>query len=61
MVEGIVDLAFLERDCWHVVDFKTDRELSAAHEQQYRKQIALYARASAQATSQSSAGYLVRV
>ena len=27
LVEGVLDLAFLEQDAWTVVDFKTDREL----------------------------------
>ncbi len=61
MVEGVVDLAFLESDCWHVLDFKTDRELNPATEGRYRRQVSLYARAIAEATGQPAQGYLVRV
>jgi ATP-dependent helicase/nuclease subunit A len=61
LVEGIVDLAFEELGRWTVVDYKTDRELAAAGEERYRRQIALYARAIAQATGQPAFGVLVRV
>jgi len=61
IVEGIVDLAFEERGVWIVVDYKTDRELAGAGEDQYRRQVALYASAIAQATSQPATGVLVRV
>jgi ATP-dependent exoDNAse (exonuclease V) beta subunit len=27
LVEGVIALAFFEKDAWTVVDFKTDREL----------------------------------
>jgi ATP-dependent exoDNAse (exonuclease V) beta subunit len=61
LVEGIVDLAFEELGQWTVVDYKTDRELAAAGEDRYRRQIALYAKAIAQATGQSAIGVLVRI
>ena len=50
LVEGIVDLAFEEAGAWTVVDYKTDREIAAAGEDRYRRQVALYASAIAQAT-----------
>jgi len=61
IVEGIVDLAFEERGAWTVVDYKTDRELTAESEAHYRRQIALYATAIAQATGLPASGVLVRV
>ena len=61
VVEGIVDLAFEEQGAWTVVDYKTDRELATAGEDRYRRQVALYASAIAQATGQPATGVLVRV
>jgi ATP-dependent exoDNAse (exonuclease V) beta subunit len=42
LVEGVVDLAYLNGGCWQVVDFKTDEDLSArrAH---YETQVKWYA------------------
>jgi ATP-dependent exoDNAse (exonuclease V) beta subunit len=60
LLEGVVDLAFLEEGCWIVVDFKTDQEL----EQQlsvYEQQIAVYAEAIAAATGQPTRSILMRV
>ena len=51
LVEGIVDLAFEEESRWTVVDYKTDRELRAIGEEQYRRQVELYASAIAKATA----------
>jgi ATP-dependent exoDNAse (exonuclease V) beta subunit len=61
LVEGIVDLAFEENGAWTVVDYKTDRELAVAGEERYRRQVALYASAIAQATGQAASGVLMRV
>jgi ATP-dependent exoDNAse (exonuclease V) beta subunit len=61
VVEGVVDLAFEEAGEWTVVDYKTDREIAAAGEDRYRRQVALYASAIAQATGQPARGVLVRV
>jgi ATP-dependent helicase/nuclease subunit A len=61
VVEGIVDLAFEEQGVWTVVDYKTDRELASVGEDRYRRQVALYASAIAQATGQPARGVLVRV
>jgi ATP-dependent helicase/nuclease subunit A len=42
VLEGIIDLAFLENGTWHVVDFKTDADL--AHNQaHYKRQLQWYA------------------
>jgi ATP-dependent exoDNAse (exonuclease V) beta subunit len=56
-----VDLAFEEAGEWTVVDYKTDRELAAAGEDEYRRQVALYAAAIAQATGRPTHGVLIRV
>jgi ATP-dependent helicase/nuclease subunit A len=61
IVEGVVDLAFEENGRWIVVDYKTDREFAAGGEERYRRQVALYAAAIAQATGAAAAGIILRV
>ena len=61
LLEGVVDLAFLENGTWTVVDYKTDRELAASGEARYRRQVALYASAVSQATGCPVRGVLVRL
>jgi ATP-dependent exoDNAse (exonuclease V) beta subunit len=61
ILEGIVDLAFEEHGRWIVVDYKTDRELAADGAERYRRQVALYAAAIAQATGAAAAGVILRV
>jgi ATP-dependent helicase/nuclease subunit A len=61
LVEGVADLAFEEGGTWTVVDYKTDREIAASGEERYRRQVALYASAIAQATGAAALGVLVRV
>ena len=65
LVEGVVDLAFLEvddgaRGTWTVVDFKTDRELDIALDV-YKRQVAIYADMITQATGQPALPVLIRV
>ncbi len=60
VVEGVVDLAFLEQGTWTVVDFKTDRELGARADA-YRMQVEAYVRAIAKATGQPARGALLSV
>src|SRR5437660_1422247 len=60
LVEGVLDLAFLEKDAWTVVDFKTDREFEKDLEH-YKRQVGLYALAIGRATGQPSGGTLMRV
>ena len=60
VVEGIPDLAFQEAAEWIVVDFKTDADISGRDEQ-YRKQVALYAQAVAAATKVQSEGCLLLI
>jgi ATP-dependent helicase/nuclease subunit A len=61
LIEGVVDLAFEENGAWTVVDYKTDREIAASGEERYRRQVALYASAIAQATAAPASGILVRI
>lgn len=61
LVEGVVDLAFEDQGEWQVVDFKTDREIDAAGELRYRRQVALYATAIARATGQPASATIVRL
>jgi ATP-dependent exoDNAse (exonuclease V) beta subunit len=60
LVEGVVDLAFERHGEWTIVDYKTDREL-ASGEDEYRRQVALYAAAVGRATGQPSTGVIVHV
>jgi ATP-dependent helicase/nuclease subunit A len=61
LVEGVVDLAFEDDGVWTVVDYKTDREIAADGEEQYKRQLALYAAAIARATGAPASGVLVRI
>jgi ATP-dependent helicase/nuclease subunit A len=60
LVEGILDLAFLEKDAWTVVDFKTDQELEKELHH-YKRQVGLYALSIEKATGQHCGGILMRV
>ena len=54
MLEGVVDLAFLEKGTdfvgWTVVDFKTDLEIKSGRAE-YSAQVALYVQAIEKATN----------
>ncbi len=58
VIEGIVDLAFVEADQWIVVDYKTDAELGDSRAM-YEAQVRLYARAIAAATGMPTSAYLL--
>jgi len=60
LVEGVVDAAFPEATGWVVVDFKTDVDLGERLAP-YRAQVAVYARAIAEATGRPCRGVLLRV
>jgi ATP-dependent helicase/nuclease subunit A len=63
IVEGNADLAILEPEeppTWTVVDFKTDFEIEGKLEE-YREQVALYARAISRATGLGAKGILLRL
>jgi ATP-dependent exoDNAse (exonuclease V) beta subunit len=59
LIEGVVDLAFIEDGRWQVVDFKTDEELRASAN--YNVQVSLYASALEAATGKPAAGVLMRI
>jgi ATP-dependent exoDNAse (exonuclease V) beta subunit len=61
LVEGIVDLAFEEQGTWHIIDFKTDRDIDAVSEERYRRQVTLYALAIARATGRPVTGTIVKL
>jgi ATP-dependent helicase/nuclease subunit A len=61
LLEGIVDLAFEEDGAWTVIDYKTDREIAAAGDDRYRRQVAVYAAAVSQATGRPATGALIRI
>ena len=46
---------------WIVVDYKTDREIAAAGEEQYRRQLSLYISAIERATGQAAQGIIIRI
>jgi ATP-dependent exoDNAse (exonuclease V) beta subunit len=62
LVEGVVDAAFRDADDgpWTVVDFKTDVQIGARHDD-YVRQVALYARAIAEATGAPVAAVLLQL
>ena len=61
LVEGVVDLAFEENGEWTVVDYKTDREIADKGEEQYRRQLSIYAAAIERATGAPASAILVRL
>src|SRR5262249_45998987 len=60
LIEGVLDLAFLDKDVWTVVDFKTDRDFEKQR-QHYERQIGLYAAAISRTTGQECRGVLMRL
>ena len=60
LVEGVLDLAFDERDVTTIVDFKTDHEL-AAGESRYRAQVQQYVNAVARARGRRVEGVLFKI
>jgi len=57
MLEGVIDLAFVEQDRWVVVDFKSDSENAA----RYERQLQWYLYALSKLTGRESAGHLLRI
>jgi ATP-dependent helicase/nuclease subunit A len=64
LVDGVVDLAFMEDKCefagWTVVDFKTDREFATSSDR-YKVQVTAYSAAIQAATRLPSRGVLLVV
>ncbi len=60
VVEGVIDLAFLEGGKWTIVDFKTDAD-SAETRAQYQRQLQWYAFAMTQMTGLPARAVLLGV
>jgi ATP-dependent exoDNAse (exonuclease V) beta subunit len=60
LVEGSIDLAFLDSGAWHVVDFKTDEDLTRAASR-YRRQVQWYVYAVQKLTGMPATGSLLAV
>jgi len=60
LIEGFVDLAYVDESGFVVVDFKTDREMDGAVER-YQRQVRIYAAAIAAATGRSARAVLMRI
>ena len=60
MLEGTIDLAFLEGGVWTVVDFKTDADIGTKR-QQYERQLQWYVYAISRVTGQPARGVLLSV
>jgi len=60
MMEGVVDLAFVEDGAWIVVDFKTDAD-AAERRAQYQRQLRWYAYALTRLTGMGSRAVLLGI
>jgi ATP-dependent helicase/nuclease subunit A len=60
MLEGVVDLAFVEDGAWVVVDFKTDAD-GVERRTQYQRQLRWYAYALTRLTGMKSRGVLLGI
>jgi ATP-dependent exoDNAse (exonuclease V) beta subunit len=60
LMEGILDLAFVEDGSWVIVDFKTDADISS-HQVQYQRQLQWYASALSRLTGLPARAYLLGV
>ncbi len=60
LLEGVIDLAFVENGAWVVVDFKTGAD-STLRMEQYERQLRWYAHALAKATGMPAQGWLLEL
>jgi ATP-dependent exoDNAse (exonuclease V) beta subunit len=60
LMEGVIDLAFVEDDGWVIVDFKTDADISGQRAQ-YQRQLQWYASALSRLTGLPARAYLLGV
>jgi ATP-dependent exoDNAse (exonuclease V) beta subunit len=60
VVEGTIDLAFLENGHWIVVDFKTDADLTA-NQEHYRNQVQWYVYCISEITGVEAEGWLLGI
>jgi hypothetical protein len=60
VLEGVIDLAFVENDQWIIVDFKTDAD-TTERRGQYERQLQWYGFALAQITSMAARAFLLQI
>jgi ATP-dependent exoDNAse (exonuclease V) beta subunit len=60
ILEGVIDLAFEEDGCWHVVDFKTDAEIGPSRNR-YENQLRWYCLALARLNNKPVEAHLLGV
>jgi len=60
LMEGVIDLAFVEDAAWVIVDFKTDADISG-HRDRYQRQLQWYASALSRLTGLPARAYLLGV
>ena len=60
LMEGVIDLAFVENGAWVIVDFKTGEDISGSREQ-YQRQLQWYACALTRLTGLPARAYLLGV
>ncbi len=60
VLEGILDLAFVEKDQWVIVDFKTDADVTERRAQ-YERQLQWYGFALGRLTKMAARAYLLEI
>jgi ATP-dependent helicase/nuclease subunit A len=60
VLEGIVDLAFVDQGAWQIVDFKTDADV-AVNQPHYRRQLQWYCLAISRLNQAPAKGYLLSI
>jgi ATP-dependent exoDNAse (exonuclease V) beta subunit len=60
VLEGVIDLAFVEDDRWHVIDYKTDEDVTA-NRTYYEQQLRWYIHALASLSGMPAIGTLLQV
>ncbi|HTW64231.1 MAG TPA: UvrD-helicase domain-containing protein [Bryobacteraceae bacterium] len=60
ILEGVIDLAFEENGCWHIVDFKTDAEVGP-NRKRYENQLRWYSLALARLNNAAVEAHLLSV
>jgi len=60
LLEGVIDLAFVEKKSWVIVDFKTDADVGE-HRTQYERQLQWYAFALSKITGMPARAFLLAV
>jgi ATP-dependent exoDNAse (exonuclease V) beta subunit len=61
LMEGVIDLAFVENSAWVIIDFKTDADISGRPSDQYQRQLQWYAHALSRLTGWPARAYLLGV